>query len=124
VVALHGGRAAGTPLAGEVEVVGAFATDMAFADMVLYGRVLSARCYSARVMRLGVDFTSSLHLHRVIPVCPFARRSLATGMSGCRRCLMVSLMGVAPVATAVVLLVALRSLLAQLALQSGAFARP
>ena len=43
VVALHGGRAAGTPLAGEVEVVGAFATDMAFTDMVLYGRVLSAR---------------------------------------------------------------------------------
>ena len=76
------------------------------------------------MMSLGVDFTSSLHLHRVIPVCPFARRSLATGMSGCRRCLMVSLMGVAPVATAVVLLVALRSLLAQLALQSGAFARP
>lgn len=35
VVALHGGGAAGAPLAGEVEVVGAFATDMALADMVL-----------------------------------------------------------------------------------------
>ena len=35
VVAFYGGRAAGTPLAGEVEVVCALAPDMAFAYMVL-----------------------------------------------------------------------------------------
>lgn len=35
VVALHGGCAAGTPLTGEVEVVGALTSNMAFADMVL-----------------------------------------------------------------------------------------
>jgi hypothetical protein len=39
VVAFHGGRAAGTPLAGEVEVVCALAADMAFADVVLALRV-------------------------------------------------------------------------------------
>ena len=38
VVSLHGGRAAGTPLAGEVEVVCAFAPDMALADVVLQTR--------------------------------------------------------------------------------------
>ena len=35
VVAFDGGGAAGTPLAGEVEVVGALAADMALADVVL-----------------------------------------------------------------------------------------
>lgn len=40
VVALDGGRSACAPLAGEVEVVGTFAPDMAFADVVLGGRVL------------------------------------------------------------------------------------
>ena len=35
VVALDGGRATGTPLAGEVEVVCALAPDMALADMIL-----------------------------------------------------------------------------------------
>ena len=39
VVAFHGGRAAGTPLAGKVEVVCALAPDMAFADVVLVMRV-------------------------------------------------------------------------------------
>jgi len=47
VVALHGGRAAGTPLTGEVEVIGALATDMSFTDMVLYSRVESATCLNA-----------------------------------------------------------------------------
>jgi hypothetical protein len=35
VVPLHGGGPAGAPLAGEVEVVGALATDMAFAHVIL-----------------------------------------------------------------------------------------
>jgi hypothetical protein len=35
VVAFDGGGSAGTPLAGEVEVVGALAADMALADVVL-----------------------------------------------------------------------------------------
>lgn len=35
VVALDGGGPAGTPLAGQVQVVGAFAPDMALADVVL-----------------------------------------------------------------------------------------
>lgn len=35
VVALNGGGSARTPLTGEVEVVCAFATDMAFADVIL-----------------------------------------------------------------------------------------
>ena len=35
VIALHGGGSAGAPLAGKVEVVGALATDMALADVVL-----------------------------------------------------------------------------------------
>lgn len=35
VVALHSGGSARAPLAGEVEVVGGLATDMAFADVFL-----------------------------------------------------------------------------------------
>lgn len=35
VVALHGGGSTRAPLAGEVEVVGGLATDMAFADVFL-----------------------------------------------------------------------------------------
>ena len=35
VVTLHGGGAAGSPLAGEVEIVSALAADVALADMVL-----------------------------------------------------------------------------------------
>lgn len=43
VVALDGGRSACAPLAGEVEVVGTFAPDMAFADVVIeqFGAVAS-----------------------------------------------------------------------------------
>lgn len=37
VVAFDGGGSARAPLAGQVEVVGALATDMALADMVLGG---------------------------------------------------------------------------------------
>lgn len=49
VVALDGGRSACAPLAGEVEVVGTFAPDMAFADVVLGERVLlvAASCSSS-----------------------------------------------------------------------------
>lgn len=36
MVALDGGRVAVAPLAGQVQVVGAFAADMALADMFLY----------------------------------------------------------------------------------------
>ena len=35
VISLHGSRAAATPLAGEVEIVGALATNMALADVIL-----------------------------------------------------------------------------------------
>lgn len=35
MVAFDGGGAAGAPLAGQVEIVGALAPDMALADMVL-----------------------------------------------------------------------------------------
>lgn len=35
VVALHGGGATRSPLAGEVEIVGGLASNMAFADMLL-----------------------------------------------------------------------------------------
>lgn len=35
MVALHGGSVAVAPLAGQVQVVGAFATDMALADVFL-----------------------------------------------------------------------------------------
>ena len=46
VIAFHGGRAAGTPLTGEVEVVCALAADMAFADVVLeWVLVVCSCCY-------------------------------------------------------------------------------
>jgi hypothetical protein len=35
VISLDGSRAAATPLAGEVEIVGALATNMALADVIL-----------------------------------------------------------------------------------------
>ena len=36
VVPLDGRRAAGTPLAGQVQVIGRLSTDVALADVVLY----------------------------------------------------------------------------------------
>ena len=47
VVALHSGRPASAPLAGEVEVVCALATDMAFADVVLASVLVVALTCSA-----------------------------------------------------------------------------
>jgi hypothetical protein len=38
VVSLDGGRTAGAPRAGQVQIVGRLSADMAFADMVLDGR--------------------------------------------------------------------------------------
>ena len=48
VVALHGGRSACAPLAGQVEVVGALATDMAFANVVLLAPRVSRVVSSSR----------------------------------------------------------------------------
>lgn len=47
VVALYGGRSAGAPLAGKVEVVCALATDMALADVVLVRSLVVAFMRSA-----------------------------------------------------------------------------
>lgn len=68
VVALDGGGAAGSPLASQVEVVGALATDMAFADVVLQS---GQRCL--------VGASQSRNLHRVLRHSRIAHRSLATG---------------------------------------------
>ena len=48
VVALDGGRSACAPLAGQVEVVGALATDMAFANVVLLQPCVSRVVSSSR----------------------------------------------------------------------------
>lgn len=73
VVALDGGGPARAPLAGQVEVVGALATDMAFADVVL--RVLSdGWSRHGRICR-----ATKVNLRRVPPHCRIAHRSLATG---------------------------------------------
>ena len=85
--------------------------------------VLLACAQVGGARKLGVDLTSCLYLHRVIRQYLFARRSLATGRSGCRRCLTVSLMEPGLAAT-VALPVVRRSLLVQLARQSEVSARP
>ena len=73
VVARDGGSPAGAPLAGQVEVVGALATDMAFADVVL--RVLLV-CWSRRGR---IRRATQVNLRRVPQRCHIAHRSLATG---------------------------------------------
>lgn len=67
VIALDSRRSACAPLAGQVEVVGALASDMAFADVILVGvsRVLKGIEYDCRV-------------HRELQRCRIAHRSPAT----------------------------------------------
>lgn len=48
MVALHGGGAASTPLARQVEIVGALATDMALADVVLVEGVSTYRSFGSK----------------------------------------------------------------------------
>ena len=74
VVAFYRGCATGTPLAGEVEVVGALAPDMALADVVLEVCVSCAFDVTAACLLLYI-----LHSHRGLPRSRIARRSLATG---------------------------------------------
>ena len=74
MVAFYGGSAAGTPLTGKVEVVGALATDMAFADVILaisVNDVLTLRIHYYR---------DDVYLHIELLHCRIALHSLATGM--------------------------------------------
>lgn len=74
VVALDGRGATCSPLTGQVEVVGAFATDMAFADVVLR--------YCQHCDPLHVS--AHRDLHRVLRGSRIAHRSLAIDRSSCR----------------------------------------
>ena len=74
VVAFDGRGAASTPLAGEVEVVGALAADMALADVVLAVRLSCVWGMTTACIVLSV-----LYLHRGLRRSRIARHSLATG---------------------------------------------
>lgn len=74
VVALDRRGATGTPLAGQVEVVCAFAADMAFADVIL-----QAGGWSAWGMAWQDTSLVARHSHRATRPSRSVHRSLATG---------------------------------------------
>lgn len=95
VVTLDGGGATCAPLAGQVEVVGALATDVAFADVIL-GWLLASGIATRKKVRLpcairrvstrntcnnsgGKHLGFKADLHKELRRCRIARRILATG---------------------------------------------
>lgn len=58
VVALDRGGAAVTPLAGQIEVVGALATNMALTDVVLHASQRAAKTSNGSVLRVAARYAA------------------------------------------------------------------
>lgn len=77
VITLHSGGAAASPLAGQIEIIGALAAYMALANMFLHRH----KYFWLRATVMNV------HLHRVVPQWGIAHCSLATGRKDSLTCL-------------------------------------
>ena len=84
MIAFHGGRAACTPLTGEVEVVGALAADMALADVILDACQPQARPHDGdrKAWRASLNVTSSVEFTYVESFWSIAAFAAALPLAG------------------------------------------